>query len=423
LDNIYEIIYTGKPSKALRLFSGPARTTLSQMKTATVARNLALPALLALALGACGTFEFALAPEAEGEEYPKAELSAEESYADRMEAPAPAPAAAGAQSRAAGTAGATGDPGAAALTQPEREKRVRIYSGWCRLVVDEVEQARKDLERLAVASGGYVEAVNGPAVSLRVPAARFQEVFAAVLKLGEVTGKAVETYDVSDTLRDQETRLSLSERARERLYQLLERTSDVQERLAILREIRRLTEEIEQVRVSLELLKNQIALSRITVELQARRPEGEARQAGIPFPWIAALQPLYPSLPKSAGKAVPKLSDDFAVFAKEKRFRAESPEGTRVRIGTTGNVPRGDEGFWQKALLFHLGPRFRSAEALEQGAFRGVLFTSKDAKPYSYLVAVRVKGELLYVFEAFFPDPDALDLRLGTVQEALGGLQ
>jgi hypothetical protein len=272
-----------------------------------------------------------------------------------------------------------------------------------------------------VSRGGYVESVNGAVVSLRVPAARFQEAFAAAQKLGEVTGKAIETYDVTDALRDQETRLRLAERARERLYQLLEKNTDVQQRLAILREIRRLTEEIEQVRLTLELLKNQVALSRITVELQERRPEGEARRAGIPFPWIAALQPLYPSLPRSAGKAVPVLSDEFAVFAKEKRYRAESPEGTRVRAGTTSNSPRADEEFWQKALLFHLGPRYRRAEALEQGEFRGAV-TSKDARPYS-LVAVRVQGELLYVFEAFFPDPEALGRRLATVQEALGGMK
>ena len=52
-----------------------------------------------------------------------------------------------------------------------------------------------------------------------------------------------------------------------------------------------------------------------------------------------------------------------------------------------------------------------------------MLFTSKDARPYSYLVAVRVQGKLLTVFEAFFPDPEALGRRLATVQEALGGLK
>ncbi len=62
---------------------------------------------------------------------------------------------------------------------------------------------------------------------------------------------------------------------------------------------------------------------------------------------------------------------------------------------------------------------WRSSWLSEEGAIRGVLFTSKDAKPYSYLVAVRVKGEILFVFEAFFPDPEALGRRLAAVQEAL----
>ena len=116
------------------------------------------------------------------------------------------------------------------------------------------------------------------------------------------------------------------------------------------------------------------------------------------------MNPLYPSLPRSAGKAVPVLSDDFAVFRKEAGFRAESPEGTRVRLGGTRNTPQGDAAFWQKALIFHLGPRYRMAEPLESGAFRGVLFTSKDSKPYAYLVAVRVQQKKLIVLEAFFPD-------------------
>lgn len=396
------------------------------MSTARTLAQALLCLLLLVSLAACAGLAAGYEPAALGKPEGKmSERPTDEVYAEEM---APEPVAASAASagtvpKSASSADAGSQQPAASLPQPGRAERARIYSGWCRLVVDQLEQAKKELEQLAVSRGGYVESVNGVVVSLRVPAARFQEAFAAAQKLGEVTGKAIETYDVTDSLRDQETRLRLAERARERLYQLLEKNTDVQQRLAILREIRRLTEEIEQVRLTLELLKNQIALSRITVQLELRRPEGEARRTGIPFPWIAALQPLYPSLPKSAGKAVPRLSDDFAVFAKEKRYRAESPEGTRVRLGTTANSPRADEEFWQKALLFHLGPRYRRAEALEQGDFRGVLFTSKDARPYSYLVAVRVQEELLYVFEAFFPDPEALGRRLAAVQEALGEMK
>ena len=383
---------------------------------------LPLVVLAAWALASCGLAEMSKMetprPQPAGKAFaqPRAERD-EELAASKTSSEAPAEPA----PTAADSIGAGKDGTQAAVPQP-KEKRARIYSGFCRLVVDEIEQAKKELENLATGSGGYVEAVNGSMVTLRVPAARFMEVFAAVQKLGEVAHKVIETYDVSDTLRDQETRLRLAERARERLYQLLERSSDVKERLAILREIKRLTEEIEQVRLSLELLKNQIAYSRITVELIPRQPQGEQRRAGIPFSWVAALNPLYPSLSRSAGKAVPVLSDDFAVFRKEASFRAESPEGTRVRLGGTRNTPRGEEAFWQKALLFHLGPQYRKAEPLASGAFRGVLFTSKDSKPYAYLVAVRMWKRKLIVLEAFFPDDEALAKRLDTVKAALAGL-
>jgi hypothetical protein len=349
-----------------------------------------------------GQAERSAAPAAEK---PAAKQAAE----DRDESAAGAPA-------ASQTAAVSPAPAAAG-------RRVRIYSGWCRLTVDEPEQTEKQLEELARRSGGYVESAVGQTVTIRIPAERFREVFAAVLKLGDVLRKSIETYDVTATLTDQEARLGLAERARERLYLLLERTSDVKERLAILREIRRLTEEIEQIRASLEVLKGQIALSRITVELIPRRPEGELPREGIPFPWIAALNPLYPSLRGRAPRLVLSLGEEFAVFEKDKAFRAESPEGTRARLGTTPNRPKGDAAFWQKALAFHLGPQYRKAEPMEAGAFRAVLLTSKDSKPYSYLVAVAVQGKRLVVGEAFFPDQTAMGKRLDGVLAALRELK
>lgn len=347
--------------------------------------------------------------------------------AERREAPATEESEAK-QAEAARDESAAGAPGAsqtaAVLLAPSTaERRVRIYSGWCQLTVDEPEQAKKELEELARRSGGYVESAAGQTVTIRIPAERFREVFASVLELGEVVRKAIETYDVTDTLTDQQARLGLAERARERLYLLLQRTSDVKERLAILREIRRLTEEIERIRASLEALKAQIALSRITVELIPRRPEGELRREGIPFAWIAGLNPLYPSLRGRPRRLALSLGEDFAVLEKKRGFRAESPEGTRVRLGATPNRPKGDAVFWQKALAFHLGPQYRQAEPLEAGAFQAVLFTSKDSKPYSYLVAVAVQGKRLIVGEAFFPDPEAADSRRDGVLAALRELK
>ncbi len=379
-----------------------------------LALELLPAALILLLLAGCGAAEKAATylPPAFGN-------------AERREAPAPEKSEAKpSEAEPARDEGAGGAPAAtlavASLPVPKLgERRARIYRGWCRLTVDEPERSKKELEELAQASGGYVESSSAQAVTLRVPAGRFREVFAAVLRLGDVVGKSVETYDVTDTLTDQEARLGLAERARERLYLLLERTADVKERLAILREIRRLTEEIEKVRASLQVLKAQIALSRITVELAARRPEGELRREGIPFPWVAALNPLYPSLKAGPRRSALALSEDFAVFRKERGFRAESPEGTRVRLGATPNRPRGDAAFWQKALVFHLGPQFRRAEELEAGGYRAVLFTSKDSKPYSYLVGVALQGRRLVVAEAFFPSQEAKELRIEGILTAL----
>lgn len=302
-------------------------------------------------------------------------------------------------------------------------ERKRIYSGFCRLIVDEVEQAKADLTRFAEQEGGYVESAYENTIVLRVPASRFRELFETILDKGELLYKSIETFDVSDYFRDQEMRLRTAERSRERLYTLLQRTDDVEERLEILREVKRLSEEIEGIRLRLETLERQISFSRITVELIPRLPVEEIRKEDIPFAWIASLEPVYGSLSRLRGRARASLGEDFAILEERRVFRAESSDGTRVRIGSTRNQPQGDEEFWQQALLHHLQRFYKQAEPLEAGALKGVLFTSKDRNPYAYLVAVAVKGGRLYVVEVFFPDIEAKEQHLPGIREALASLE
>jgi hypothetical protein len=263
-------------------------------------------------------------------------------------------------------------------------------------------------------------------VSIRVPAESFRAVFGRILALGRVLDKAVESSDVTDLFRDNQTRLQIARKTRTRLYALLEETEDVEERLAILREIRRLSEEIERLERFLELLERQIALSRITVQLVPRLTPEEAAAAEIPFPWIAALNPLYPSLRRLGPKIIFTPGDDFAVFDREAYYRAESAEGTRIRIASRANFPAGDAEFWQKALAHHLSPYYRAAETLNLGPVRAVLFSSKDREPYSYLVGVVTAPKevrTLVVVEIFFPDASALNLRRKALEAALARLE
>jgi hypothetical protein len=303
-------------------------------------------------------------------------------------------------------------------------ERKRVFSGYCRLLVDDVEKTGTEIADLAEDSGGYVETVAERTVVIRVPADRFDEIFGFITSLGEVSHKSIETYDVTEFFRDQETRLEIARKTRERLYTLLERTTDVEERLEILREIKRLTEEIERIERSLELLQRRINLSRITVELTPRLPDTGYDRGSIPFTWIAGLNPLYPSLRNPKGRVELELGEAFAVFSDEAAFRAESAEGTRIRIGSARNHPRGDTEFWGRALAYHLSPYYKTAEQMDLGPFKAVLFTSKDPQPFSYLVAVSAEmdGNILpdlLILEIFFPDPRALEARLADLKESV----
>ena len=106
---------------------------------------------------------------------------------------------------------------------------------------------------------------------------------------------------------------------------------------------------------------------------------------------------------------------------KEGSFRAESTEGTRVRVGTTKNEPDGDSSFWQKALSHYLGKYYKETVDFEFGDVKGVIFTSKDAKPFYYLAGVATEKDTIYVVEIFFPDRAAFDKRHYAIKDSLEG--
>jgi hypothetical protein len=314
--------------------------------------------------------------------------------------------------------GTGGGPG----TVPERpssEERLRVYSADLELTVGVVEDTRARITEAARSAGGYVESSSGEYITIRVPAERFEDVLARVEDFGAVRSRSVRTADVTEQYADLERRIELSERTRERFYVLLERTSDTEERVEILREIRRLTERIERLTAQLESLDRQIAYSRITVRLTARIQETGPNRGDIPFDWIAGLDPLERTTAEPSGRIDIDFPEDFAVFDTGRFVSAETAEGTRVRVGAVENEPEGDTAFWQKALSFHLGRFYLVEEELEAGAFSGVLFASKGAERFFYLVAVRASGDEITVAEAFFPSAEARGRRLGEVNAAL----
>jgi hypothetical protein len=301
----------------------------------------------------------------------------------------------------------------------EPKERLRIYTGFTELIVDKVDESKRSIMQIAQQSGGYVESVQENSIIIRVPAARFFDIFQQVLSLGQVHSKSIESIDVTEYYQDISTRLQVAEITRARLYKLLDKTTDTEERVKILQEIRRLTEEIEKLKLTQELLEQQIAFSRIIIQLIPRLAQQVFSRDEIPFYWIAILDPLYPRLDNYYKEIEFSLDDDFAVFSRENRLRTETADGIRVRISATANNPEGDSLFWQRALDFHLGKFYKSTEKYDFNQVKAVLFESKDAKPFYYLVGVYIDKDTIFVIEAFFPDSAARQAKFNSVKQAI----
>ncbi len=305
--------------------------------------------------------------------------------------------------------------------ESEPSERLRVYSADLDLVVASVAESRDEIIGIVETAGGYVESSRADYLVVRVPAERFDPILEAIEETGEVRSRAVRTSDVTDQFFDLERRLRISEASRERLLQLLEQAEDPDERVAILRDIRRLTEEIEQLRSALGSLDQLIRFSRITIQLISRIQVSQIARQEIPFWWIAALSPLEFTTSAAGSDILITPDESFAVFDSGPWLFAEAADGTQFRAGAVTNEPFGDEEFWQSALIYHLGPFYRYAEPVESGEYRGVLLESKDTAPFYYLVLVHSRDDDLIVVEAFLPTSDAKDSRLNDILAAVAG--
>lgn len=167
-----------------------------------------------------------------------------------------------------------------------------VYTAWLSMVVSEAQEAIRQTEAIAAEFGGYVERIQGPAISIRVPADRYHEAIARVEALGQVADRRMQAEDRTDEYVDLEARLKNAQAVRGRLMELLARAEDVKAALAVELELKRVNEEIERMAAQLEMLRKRIALCTIHVTFQTvTRTPHPATLGRLPFPWLAGLHP------------------------------------------------------------------------------------------------------------------------------------
>jgi outer membrane murein-binding lipoprotein Lpp len=169
--------------------------------------------------------------------------------------------------------------------------RKMVRSGDLIVTVDSPEEASPEVARLVKDAGGFVERSTETRESnvwlrCRVPAASLDQLMDAIADLGDEERRSVSVADVTEQYADLETRLRNNIALRERLQQLLQRASDVEDVLAIEKELNRIQSEIETMQAQFDRLKSEVELSALSINLQRKRILGPLGYVGYGFWWM-----------------------------------------------------------------------------------------------------------------------------------------
>jgi hypothetical protein len=165
-----------------------------------------------------------------------------------------------------------------------------IYTADLTMAVYDVGPNLAKVEELAKQLGGYLARRDDRAITIRVPATRFEEAVKRVEAVGDVLHRNVVAEDVTEEFRDLEVRLKSLHAVRDRLEQLLQKAQKVEESVTIERELDRVSGEIDRIEGRMKFLRDRAAFSTITVSFQPRRTEEVQRSTfHLPIPWLSEL--------------------------------------------------------------------------------------------------------------------------------------
>lgn len=307
---------------------------------------------------------------------------------------------------------------------PKLSEPMVVYLGYLHLRVKRLIEAIDAVTALAKQHGGYVETLAGRTMVIRVPAHDFEGVMAAFAGVGEVLDRRVKALDVSRQFTDTRARLEIAREARERLLHLLKTVTNVEERLQILEEVKRLTEQIETAESALATLRNLADFFTITIELEPVVAQTAGTAHRSPFAWVRALSPHAVTLERGKKRIDLKPPSGFVQFEDDDLWRAQAADTSMLRGAVVENEPKGDAEFWSRAIAHEMeGRDLEPVESVVLGVAHVRVWRSKDLRPNYYVVAVAPAGDDIGVIEAFLPNEAAWQSHRAALEQALTGLR
>ncbi|OGR10013.1 MAG: hypothetical protein A2341_05500 [Deltaproteobacteria bacterium RIFOXYB12_FULL_58_9] len=287
-------------------------------------------------------------------------------------------------------------------------KRMVHYNGHLKLRVTNPTETLQQASEIADEAGGYVENLTGTTVTLRVPVAEFRAVYTKLATIGDVLSRSMSAQDVTDAFVAMDLRVKTLRASRDRLIVLLGKTTKTREKLELLSEIQRLTEEIDQLEMHLNTIVSLAQLSRLTIEAVPHQleVEGGDQEPIAAFRWIHALSPFARTVAQEGEKLELEVPVGMVELTDDKRWVAESADGAVIWASKRKNEPEGSSTYWLEAIKHRLGPEYAAAEISQIGDFQVLRLVDQSEKAYRYLIAVKVDKDDLYLVEVYYPNEE-----------------
>ncbi|WP_437289236.1 DUF4349 domain-containing protein [Sorangium sp. So ce406] len=165
-----------------------------------------------------------------------------------------------------------------------------IYTAHIAMAVFEVGASLGKVEALAQELGGFLARRDDRTITIRVPAARFDEALKRLEGLGDMLQRNVVAEDVTEEFLDLGVRIRNARAVRDRLEKLLDKAVKVEESIQLERELARVAGELERLEGRLKYLRDRVAFSTLTVSFQPRSTETITPSGPrLPIDWLNEL--------------------------------------------------------------------------------------------------------------------------------------
>jgi len=284
-------------------------------------------------------------------------------------------------------------------------------------VVPDAGSALDAIRTMAANLEGYMQTLTGDAIVLRIPGLRLNEAIRQIEKLGEISFRQITGTDVTEEMLDLDIRLKNMEETRDRLVKLLDRAANVEELLAVEKELQRVTAELEVMKGRIKYLTHAVTYSTLTVRVNAPVPLAELQDV-IPFPWVRQLATdilLRPDVSYTPDQRFRKwLKMDLPPnFVKLRETKGDtlvmSGNGVMLLIRRVSNFEGGSLGFWaplvQRSLVAEKSVALDSTEevTLDSGVHGLKLTGTKKLgrNTYQYMLWLVTTDDEIYTFECW----------------------